>query len=583
MAAAPPGLFRPAAHGHKVATLVLIENSPAMVDRWPDLRDRYLPTLLGTMRMANPVVPIQVLWLTSTPVSPGDDAAATPNSSRQYNQLPEVRFTAQPNNKITAATLFHVADLLAKTFPDSPTTRHLFVVAASGPSENTEVPGLPADRHVWQALGAKLTQENIHLHMILNSHFPESAGFVQLFYDILAMQGFCEATPWFPAADPYRFFLSMRADTAGRPPPPPPPAGASPPRLPLAYMPPPAPTPTSPTLLTPSSALAGLSLASPPSRAPLPRNHSFPPPGPPRPPSPQQSADAEPKPSLVKHLQKIHGLTKKRNYGLQAPRPFIRDDPHALALADAARPRRNTGVHASRSRTVGLGPLRAVADRHRGRRRRRGVPRRRARLCERAAPARPAAVLARQRERERARDARARAVRGAAPVAAAVAVRRVARHVCVACACAAAAAPACGRRGQAVHLLPRVRGRAAAAAAVRAAAHTCAHTFAAAAAAAATTTTTTTTTGGVLVARERGLLAHPEPGGVPGPAAREPACGVRRRGRGARVCDAGAGAGLVGGVLRARRRRCSLWSVLLVLFSGAWACVCCRDTPRMCA
>jgi hypothetical protein len=55
----PPGLFKPAQQGHSLATLVLIENSAAMVDRWPDLRDRYLPTLLGTVRKVNPVVPVR--------------------------------------------------------------------------------------------------------------------------------------------------------------------------------------------------------------------------------------------------------------------------------------------------------------------------------------------------------------------------------------------------------------------------------------------------------------------------------------------------------------------------------------------
>jgi hypothetical protein len=138
MSAPPPlGLFQPAQHGHNLATLFLIENSAAMVDRWPDLRDRYLPTLLGTVRKVNPVVPvcyrthltsvypltssinlslrplpqIQVLWGTSCPVSPSEDGIAQPNSSRQYNQLPEIRFNHQPNNKITVATLFRVTDV----------------------------------------------------------------------------------------------------------------------------------------------------------------------------------------------------------------------------------------------------------------------------------------------------------------------------------------------------------------------------------------------------------------------------------------------------------------------------------------
>ena len=54
---------------------------------------------------------IQVLWMTSCPVSPSEEGIAHSNGSRQYNQLPEVRFNHQPNNRITAATLFHVTDV----------------------------------------------------------------------------------------------------------------------------------------------------------------------------------------------------------------------------------------------------------------------------------------------------------------------------------------------------------------------------------------------------------------------------------------------------------------------------------------
>jgi len=135
-ASPPPGLFKSPQQGHSLATLVLIENSAAMVDRWPDLRDHYLPTLLGTVRKVNPVVPvrysaprificplsgpmylplyplpqIQVFWLTSCPVSASEEAIAHTNNSR-LNHLPEVRFSPQPNNKITAATLFCATDV----------------------------------------------------------------------------------------------------------------------------------------------------------------------------------------------------------------------------------------------------------------------------------------------------------------------------------------------------------------------------------------------------------------------------------------------------------------------------------------
>ena len=136
-ASPPPGLFKPAQQGDSLAILVLIENSAAMVDRWPDLRDRYLPTLLGTVRKVNPVVPvcdntslpfrllterpylsapalrfmqIQVIFLPSCRISATEEAIPHSSSSR-LSHLPEVRFSHQPNNKITAATVLHAADV----------------------------------------------------------------------------------------------------------------------------------------------------------------------------------------------------------------------------------------------------------------------------------------------------------------------------------------------------------------------------------------------------------------------------------------------------------------------------------------
>ena len=209
----------------------------------------------------------------------------------------------------------------------------------------------------------------------------------------LSMQGFEEAVTWFPAnTENYRFRLSMQPHQEG--------ASGSLHSTSLHHAPveyagtAPA---VSPTLLTPTSGVSGLSLASPitgpfpdpsalpppplfhshPHRTPLPRNNSFPPAGAHGRPAPRHSAtsstnnspppsvatissgpDVDAKPGLVKHLQKIHGLTKKRNYGLQSSRtPFFRDESTPASsyppLHDTAgsRPRRNTGVHASKSRT----------------------------------------------------------------------------------------------------------------------------------------------------------------------------------------------------------------------------------------
>lgn len=214
----------------------------------------------------------------------------------------------------------------------------------------------------------------------------------------LGMQGFEEAGTWFPAnTENYRFRLSMRRQEhqeglSGSL------HSTSSHHTPVEYAG--TASAVSPTLMTPTSGVSGLSLASPitgpfpdssgltppppafhshPPRASLPRNNSFPPAiayGRPAPRhsatsstnnSPPQSAATIPsgpdiagKPSLVKHLQKIHGLTKKRNYGLQSSRaPFFRDETtpappyppvHPTDVA-GTRPRRNTGVHASKSRT----------------------------------------------------------------------------------------------------------------------------------------------------------------------------------------------------------------------------------------
>ena len=211
------------------------------------------------------------------------------------------------------------------------------------------------------------------------------------------MQQFQEATAWFPSnAECYSFHLSMRCqghqEASSRPFPS---AASHPTSLGLAANA----SAVSPSVMTPTSGIFGFSISSPvtdsfpngsslsphaplllqhPQRIPLPRNNSFPPAGPNGRPTPRSTAasstnnsppssaatfpagsDVEPKPSLVKHLQRIHGLTKKRN-GLQTSRvPFIRDETASAPYPPApshsvdpinGRPRRNTGVHASKNK-----------------------------------------------------------------------------------------------------------------------------------------------------------------------------------------------------------------------------------------
>jgi hypothetical protein len=92
-ASPPPGLFKPAQQGHSLAILVLIENSASMIGRWPDLRDRYLPTLLGTVRKVNPVVPVRHNISLRSPLPIERHYPSTPlsaDSGYLSSQLPHV-------------------------------------------------------------------------------------------------------------------------------------------------------------------------------------------------------------------------------------------------------------------------------------------------------------------------------------------------------------------------------------------------------------------------------------------------------------------------------------------------------------
>jgi hypothetical protein len=54
----PEAIFRLVVLGEAVTILVLIEKLPAMMDQWTNLHYHHLPAILGTMRLANPIVPV---------------------------------------------------------------------------------------------------------------------------------------------------------------------------------------------------------------------------------------------------------------------------------------------------------------------------------------------------------------------------------------------------------------------------------------------------------------------------------------------------------------------------------------------
>ncbi|KAG8215693.1 hypothetical protein J3R82DRAFT_7571 [Butyriboletus roseoflavus] len=295
-----PSIFSSPPAVKAVVTLILIENSHGMLSVWNDLRQHYLPTLLGTMRLANPVVPIPVLWLTTAPV--GDDSNSLYSAPpRQYNQLPEIKFSFSPDNKITSRIINRATELMldaATRFHGGPVNFHLFVVAASSPAPGTWGVSVTMPTQIgqseWRLLGQRMAQLGIHCHMILPAS-QDMSSMNELFTTSLELQGHTQVSPWFPTSPDYNFLLSGN------------PSALDPPTI---------------------DSLEQQQLPKV-ARPPVLRHQSFPQDiqsaAAPPPPAPVQ---ADSTPSLVTSLQKVHGLSRKKLYGAHPPRqPFVREEP----------------------------------------------------------------------------------------------------------------------------------------------------------------------------------------------------------------------------------------------------------------
>ncbi|KAH7886585.1 hypothetical protein F5I97DRAFT_1926913 [Phlebopus sp. FC_14] len=299
-------MFKSSAAVKAVITLVLIENSQEMYSAWPELRDHYLPTLLGTMRVANPVVPIPVLWLTTTPA--GEDSTSLQSAPpRQYNQLPELKFAFHPDNRITSRIISRAIELMleAKAPFQGLVNLHLIIVAASTPIQTSWcTPTMPSESgSEWQVLGQKLAQNGIYCHMVLHSS-QDMHALQELYMTNLQLQGHEAVAPWFASTPTYTFYLS--ADPSNRIP-----------------------------LLAEDKGQG----FSPPTRPPVLRHQSFPQDA--RSGSSETSASLQmtSTPSLVSSLQKVHGLSRKKLYGTQPVRqPFVREEPVRAKYRQAPTP-----------------------------------------------------------------------------------------------------------------------------------------------------------------------------------------------------------------------------------------------------
>ncbi|KAG9312453.1 hypothetical protein JVU11DRAFT_6837 [Chiua virens] len=307
-----PPIFSSSPAVKALVTLILIENSQRMRNSWSDLR-HYLPTLLGTMRLANPVIPVRRTFpfppplpdtfsrypsSGSPPAPVGDDSTSLHSAPpREYNQLPELKFSFSPDNKITSRIINRATELMleaATQFPPGPVTFHLFVVAASSPMPGTWPGSVTMPTQIgqseWRLLGQQMAQLGIHCHMILPAS-EDMTPMNELFITNLELQGHSQVSPWFPSSPDYTFLLSGN-----------------------------------PSALDPSGIdqkpLLGVV------RPPVLRHQSFPQDVQSTPAAASPPMQNGSTPTLVSSLQKVHGLSRKKLYGAQPPRqPFVREEP----------------------------------------------------------------------------------------------------------------------------------------------------------------------------------------------------------------------------------------------------------------
>ncbi|OCH90400.1 hypothetical protein OBBRIDRAFT_887749 [Obba rivulosa] len=304
----------PTTPGDAVSVFVLVEDSSLLAAKWGYMRDFVLPVLLDTLRKADPTSPMRAFWCTTAPTS-------TPSTTSiagvdEGIQIPDFNFDYASGSPISMAHVRRAIDILAAGTGSRRITRHLIIVAASRlrdsvMSSHTSQSG----NDPWENLALSLSQEYIRLHMVLSSD-NETNNFHGLFKRLLQLERNTEVPVWFPVDSrlltirlsgkpmraiegiyglPEESVSEVPAETQEMYS-----SSASPPSLPSS----------------PSSDSVG-----PIRRHTAPMTTSR---------KARASEDASPPipegMGLVTYLQQLHGLTKKRSYGLKAPKRTLTAD-----------------------------------------------------------------------------------------------------------------------------------------------------------------------------------------------------------------------------------------------------------------
>ncbi|KAH9475312.1 hypothetical protein JR316_0012423 [Psilocybe cubensis] len=153
-------LFKPARPDQQVAVLLLIENSPAMSQHWPYLRDTCLDTLAAKLEHANNSALITVSVLESYPChSPSPNPSLPRQCHGGFREgINTVQFNPIPENSISAGHISSCIDTLnQQNFRVSLPALHLIIVAANMPSDDDY--GVPWAGHGYSSPWVYLANE----------------------------------------------------------------------------------------------------------------------------------------------------------------------------------------------------------------------------------------------------------------------------------------------------------------------------------------------------------------------------------------------------------------------------------------
>ncbi|KAH9847766.1 hypothetical protein C2E23DRAFT_488356 [Lenzites betulinus] len=320
---------KPAMTGDALSVLVLVEDSAQMAAKWPDVRDSYLPILLENLRTADQSVQIEARWLTAS--SPSPVASYPIMDAAQCRNVPDLVLGQGPSCKISPPAIQNAIKILGASMRGVSATRHFILVAATGPPTSSPMnEATPSGFDPWDDIALVLKQEYIRLHVILNIG-AEMRTYHELFKRSLQLQSNSEVPAWFCDSRKFSVRLSGRPQYV---------RSAVAAHMPLIsngiqqgrYG---NPSPSPPISMTSPCPGTPPTQDSPPATSPQHRKTSTSPTAPRSRGRGSESSNSPPEGggggSLVTYLQQMHGLTKKKSYGVKAPKKSYSDLHFSMA------------------------------------------------------------------------------------------------------------------------------------------------------------------------------------------------------------------------------------------------------------